>query len=145
GGAVALLAPRIPTTLFNRAIGLGVERPAIEANVDAIVEAYRAAGSPAFWVHASSASRPAALPSWLAARGFRVPERPTWAKVVRGVEPPPAIATSLDGREIGSAHARGFAEVLASAHAMPAAMASWVAELVGRPRWRAYAAFDGDA
>jgi GNAT superfamily N-acetyltransferase len=143
GGATLLLATT-PTTLFNRAIGLGNERPATPEDVDAIAAEYRRAGVHRHWIHVGSAARPGALPGWLDARGYVSAARASWAKVVRDASPPPTIATSLTVREVDPRHADRLARVLVLAHELPAPMAAWNAALVGRPRWRAYAAFDGD-
>jgi GNAT superfamily N-acetyltransferase len=144
GGATLFLATA-PTTLFNRAIGLGNERPASPEDVDAIATEYRRAGVLKHWIHVGSAARPLeALPGWLGARGYVAATRATWAKVVRGAAPPPVTSTSLAVRELDAGHADRLARVLVLAHELPAPMAAWNAALVGRQRWRAYAAFDGD-
>lgn len=143
GGATLLLAPRLPVTLFNRAIALGVRRPATEEDVEALRAAYAAAGVRDYWVHLGAA-RPAALRGWLTARGFTTAPRPTWAKVVRSPAAPPQIETALAVREVGAPEGAALGQVLAAAHGMPPLMAPWIAALAGRPRWRAYLAFAGD-
>jgi hypothetical protein len=45
GGATALIAPRMPTSMFNRAIGLGLDRPATVGDLDALRYLYRDAGA----------------------------------------------------------------------------------------------------
>ena len=40
GGALAIRARGIPSTIFNRVLGLGIAEPATEADVDAIVQHY---------------------------------------------------------------------------------------------------------
>jgi hypothetical protein len=145
GGATLLIAPAIPSSLFNRAIGLGVRRPASEADLDAIVARYRRAGCREAWIHLGPASAPAALPGWLAARGLVPARRPRWAKVVRGPEPPPAIETALRIRPLEAADGPAFAEVLAAAFEMPPSFGPWNQALIGRPGWRTYGAFDDEA
>jgi hypothetical protein len=142
GGATLLLAPAIPSSLFNRAIGLGVRRPATEADVDAIVERYRSAGCREAWIHLGPASAPAELAGWLTARGLALARRPRWAKVVRGAEPAPAISTALAIRPLAAADGPAFAEVLAAAFEMPASFGPWNQALIGRPGWRTYGAFE---
>ena len=59
GGALALLAPKIPVSYFNRAIGIGVQTPAAEADVDALVARFKAAGAADWWIHLNPVARPA--------------------------------------------------------------------------------------
>lgn len=44
-GATLLLAPGIPQPVFNRAIGLGVHASVTQPDLDALIAAFRAAGS----------------------------------------------------------------------------------------------------
>lgn len=145
GGAVVFVAPGIPTPFFNRAIGLGAARPATEAELDAVLAAYEP-GSP-FFVHTPSSDPACAdLEGWLRARGLApFAARPTWAKCLRGPEPPPEIATSLVVREADPARASELAAVIAAAHGMPPPMLPWIVALVGRPSWHTYSVMDGDA
>lgn len=143
-GATALLAPAIPVSLMNRVIGLGVDEPSSDAAVDAIVDRYRAAGVKSFWVHASPTGDEADLVARLEARGFSIASRPTWAKVLRGTEPPKDVATPFELREVGQDRAMELARVLLTAHGMPPAIAPWTAAMVGAGGFRAFAALDGD-
>jgi hypothetical protein len=142
-GATLIIAPRIPATMFNRTLALGVFRVATEADVDAVTHEFRAAGSGSFWIHVNPAARPAQLESWLVARGFRLARRRAWAKVMFDGSRPPAVETSLAVREVGAAHADELAAVLTAAFEMPAFFSSWFRQLVGRPNWHAVAGFDG--
>jgi hypothetical protein len=144
GGAVAILAPRIPDTIFNRAIGLGNDAPAAEADVDALVALARQAKCPRFWIHVGRAAGPPELAGWLAARGLRVPARASWAKVVRGRVPPPVVETALAVRELRPGERAAFAAVITRAHGMPPPMAPWIEALAERPDWIPFGAFDGD-
>jgi hypothetical protein len=142
-GATLVLAPRIPSTMFNRALGLGVFRDATEADVETVISEFRAAGSGSYWVHLNPAARPAQLESWLVSRGFRPARRRAWAKVMFDGPRPPAVETSLAVREVGAIHADELAAVLVTAFEMPAFFSSWFRQLVGRPNWHAVAGFDG--
>jgi GNAT superfamily N-acetyltransferase len=143
-GASLLLAPGIPTPMFNRAIGLGVFRPSSEADLDEVIGRFRAAGSRAFWIHVNPAARPTAIGSWLLDRDFKLAGRRAWAKMLFDEPTAPAASTSLEVREIDAADAGGLADVLVSAFAMPQSFAPWFAALVGRPGWDAVAGFAGD-
>jgi GNAT superfamily N-acetyltransferase len=135
-GATLLLAPRIPVSYFNRAIGFGVFEPATEAGLDAIIERFRAAGAREYWLHVNPIAKPAQLADWLAARGFAPPPRRTWAKFLRGPEPYAARASALSVREADAGDAAAIAQTVCTAFGMPSTLAPWFAALVGRPRWR---------
>lgn len=143
GGATLILAPGLPTTMFNRAIGFGVHRPAAEPDLDAVIAEFRSAGSSHYWVHLNPGSSPPQIGTWLEARGFRPARRRSWAKVVFDGPRAPDTQASLDVREVGVEHADELAAVLAAAFGMPPAFASWFRALVGRPNWHAVGGFDG--
>ncbi|ROZ72747.1 hypothetical protein [Ramlibacter sp. WS9] len=141
--ATLLLAPGLPESMFNRAIGLGLRQEAGAAQVDAIVQAYRAAGCPTWWLHWNPHSTPESLPAMLPSMGFTQPARRSWAKVLHGPEPAPKIPTDL---HIAPATASQLGEVIraiVTAFEMPPFMADWLAALHGQPHWRVYAVTDG--
>ena len=144
GGATLLVAPGIPSTMFNRVIGLGVFREAREADVDAVIEASRAAGCPKPWIHVNPAAQPARLAAWLEARGYRLAKRRAWAKMLYDPAMASAPATTLAIREVGPGHAQPLAAALVTAFEMPPSFNAWFESFVGRPNWHAVAGFDGD-
>jgi GNAT superfamily N-acetyltransferase len=144
GGATLVIAPGIPATMFNRAMGLGVFSDSTEADLDAVIGTFRAAGCPKFWIHANPTARPAALETWLVARGFRLATRRAWSKMLLGADPMSAANTSFDVREVGAEHAVEVAHVLVTAYGMSADFESLFRALVGRPNWHAVAGFDDD-
>src|ERR1700675_4909559 len=70
GGAVCLTLPVVPgSAMFNRALGLGLERPATEADVAEIVDFFRELGVE--WCAAvAPQAEPPELASWLNAHGL---------------------------------------------------------------------------
>lgn len=134
-GATLLLAPRIPASFFNRAIGFGVFEPATEPALDEILEQCESAKPREFWLHLNPVAEPAQLAGWLAARGFAPPPRRTWAKFLRGPEPYSARPSTLSVRAAEPADAGAIAEVVCAAFGMPSALAPWFAALVGRRGW----------
>jgi hypothetical protein len=138
GGATVLVAPGLHS-FFNRAFAMGLDEPLTPDDVDAILATLRRSSE---WSIQPPPGEPE-LESWLAKR--RLERRLAWAKVLRGSEPPPDIRTDLHVRELGAADAPRFGAVVAAAFGLPPVMAEWSASLVGRDRWRAYGAFDGDA
>lgn len=143
GGALALALRKLPIGQFNRAIGLGVERPADEDDVDALCRWFEAAGVPGAWLHmyGPEISRPAALQGWLAARGFAPAPRPAWVKVMHAGDPP-TIRSALVVREVEPDRAGELGAAIVSGFGMPPFIAPWLAAYVGRPHWRCYGAFE---
>jgi hypothetical protein len=140
GGATLLVARGIPDPFFNRTIGLGLARPAREEDVDALLVAYRTVKS--WWVHLTPGAVPAALVPWLEARGFALAKRRAWAKMLRGTEAPPEVATPLEVRAARAGEEGALAESIAAGFGMPAAFVPWFAALALRGGWRAYVALE---
>ena len=143
GGAAALIAPRLPTTMFNRAIGLGFDRPAMVEDLDALRRLYRDAGAGTWWLHWSPFAAPGGDAPWPAAEGCTLSARRSWAKMLRACAEPPRIATDLGIAEADGAQVAAVAASIATSFGMPPFMGSWIAALHGRPGWRVYAVTDG--
>ncbi|HYL18735.1 MAG TPA: hypothetical protein VEV20_08635 [Burkholderiales bacterium] len=141
-GATLLHAPRIPLAMFNRAIGLGVHRALTEADLDAAIASFRSAGYAGYWIHHNPIAAPASLVEWLGARGFVAAARRSWAKMLRGPEPIADIDVDFEVRRAFAGEEEAIGEVVCSAFGMPKGFVPWMAALVNRPRWRAYAALD---
>ena len=141
--ATLLLAPRVPTPVFNRAIGLGMSSPASLGTVQAIVDAYKVAGVASWWLHWSPFAHPADFESALLQRGFTHAKRLTWAKMLLAPAPLPAVTTDLRIDAAGDDRVDDVVTAIAQAFEMPPFMAQWLRQLHGRPRWRIYALSDG--
>ena len=142
--ATLLMAPAMPTPMFNRAIGLGLRREATMADVQAVIDAYRRAGSAGWWLHWNPHALPAHMPNRLTELGFTVPARRSWAKVLRGPEAPPVISTDLAVAPAADDQVDAVVHAIAQAFEMPPFMADWMARLHRRPGWRLYAVADGN-
>jgi len=131
-------APESP--MLNRVVGLGVEAPATEADID---EALRAMGvDVAFYVAVAPRARPAALPEWLRARGLE----PGWGWMLfrRDVKPPASAATSLRVVEVDTVeHAEVFGRVVRVSYELPEAIEPRLARMRDAG-WRCWVAFHGD-
>jgi GNAT superfamily N-acetyltransferase len=134
-GATLLLAPRIPASYCNRAIGLGVFKPATERALDQILDRFAAARVSDFWLHLNPVAQPAQIADWLAARRLAPPPRRTWAKFLRGPEHYAARPSPLSVRPAERRDAAAIAQIVCEAFGMPATLAPWFAALVGRPGW----------
>lgn len=141
--ATLLLAPGLPDTMFNRAMGLGLRSEADASQVEAIAAAYRGAGCARWWLHWNPHSSPAGFEQRLAAMGFTQPARRSWAKVLRGTQAAPRIATDLGVGPAASAQVGDVTHAIGTAFEMPPFMAGWVGSVHGRPNWRLYAVTDG--
>lgn len=142
GGATLLLAPALPSAMFNRVIGLGHQRPATAADLQALREAYRASGASPWWLHWTPEAAPAGFAATLQAAGFAPPARRSWAKVMRGPQPAPLIASDLQVEPATDATLAATTEAITQSFGMPPFMPAWLAALHGRPRWQVYAVKD---
>jgi GNAT superfamily N-acetyltransferase len=142
--ATLLIASRIPSTLFNRAIGLGMTRPATAEAIEEVVKAFADAGSPTFSVAWGPYSEPAALAQRLESLLAAPSPRPRLAKMVRGTAPPASGPTDL--RVVAVDRSLVGDTDRAVAHAFDAPfLTGAVTALLWRPGWHLYAAMDGDA
>ncbi|HEU4629877.1 MAG TPA: GNAT family N-acetyltransferase [Gemmatimonadaceae bacterium] len=141
-GAALFLAPAFDVLALNRLVGLGVEEPASEAQLDAALDAAARAGVRRLFVQVVPTAEPAALDDWLAARGL-VPYN-AWVRLARPVAPVDDPPTPLRVAEIGPADAATFGRIAAGAFGWPALLERWTAASVGREGWRHYLAYDGD-
>ena len=142
GGATTCVAPGIPTLEFNRAVGLGLRRPAREEDVVALLDFYRSRGTKTGAIQTIEGATPPGVEAWLTARGSSpLPRR--WVMLTRDAAPAQPKPTRLRIAEIAHEHAAAAAEAFCAGYGMPPAMAGWIASLVGRPRWRCFCAFDG--
>jgi hypothetical protein len=142
GPVLLPLLANVPMAIFNRAVGLGIDQPATEADVDALVSFYLGAGRAEFAVSLSPRAQPADLAAWLESRGLA--RSANWAKVWRGVDDLPDARSELRIERIDAGLRDVFALINGSAFGTPAALAPWFGAAVRRPRWHHYLGFDGD-
>jgi hypothetical protein len=140
-GCTALGAGAIDILYFNRVIGLGIGQPATRSGVARLVERYRAAGVPRFFVHLAPVARPAALVRWLDEGGFV--HHHNYAKLFRDARPAREVRTELRIEVIGPQRAAEFGSLAAEAFGWPPLMARLLARTVTAPGWRHYLAWDG--
>src|SRR4051794_19023829 len=94
GGAIVLRTPEAPDSpMLNRVVGLGVDAPATESDVDAALDALGDGVS--FYLTVAPGAEPPELVQWLRARGLE--SGWGWMQFHRDVSPPAAApaATSL--------------------------------------------------
>lgn len=130
--------PRSP--IFNHAIGVGVDSPAGEAQLEAMGRFYGTLGS---GYTVTVAARAGDLDARLRERGF-ADDRP-WMTLRRPIGDIPETSTELRVAEASPRDRAAFGEIVAGAFGMPDELAGWVAAIVGRPGWTCLLALDGDA
>jgi len=141
GGATAGFFEKLPIPDFNRVVGLGLHEPATEKMIDDWIGLYARAGTP-FGISVSPAARPADLSDWLLERGFE--HTSNWAKVIRGMEPPPQIETAFRIEGADEATAAHYAAVAQVASGMPEWMRELFEQTVMTPNVYSYIAYAGD-
>lgn len=140
GGALCTSVGQQSSTMLNRVVGLGLERPATDGDLDAI-ESFFSGRDQQFYVSLNPKATPPDLPARLRRRGFS--DGYAWMKFRRGVEPPPATETELRVQELGPEQGADFGEVVAVGYELEPFTAAWLAELP-RTSWRCYLAYDGE-
>lgn len=141
GGAVALRFPEAPDSpMLNRAVGLGVDRPATEDDVDAVIAALGIGTT--YYIAVAPSAQPAELPRWLEARGLE--QGWGWMSFRRGVEDIPRPETELRLEQVREpGQARAFAEIVRAGFELPDALVP-VLTRVPEAGWLCWLALDGD-
>jgi hypothetical protein len=140
GGAVCLAVPALPkSAMFNRVLGLGLERPATERELDEIAAFFDDFGVD-YAISPHPLARPRELRLWLDERGFHTGY--AWAKFERGVEEPPDVETDLRVEEVSADRAADFGDVFVRAYRTPELFREWASRLPGRDGWHCFVAYD---
>jgi hypothetical protein len=140
-GALVTRLERVDNDWLNRVIGLGMTTPVKRRALVTIVETFRAAGLKHFSVQVAPGAQPAELPAWLGELGMSVTAR--WAKLVRQGGESVEHSCSLRIAPVEPRDAPEFGRVSCAGWGLPPPLVPWMAQLVGRDRWRAYLAWDG--
>jgi hypothetical protein len=142
GSVWVSMIPELDTTFYNRIVGLGIGEPATEAMLEEAIAVLQNAGCTNYMAQVSPLAQPAECKEWLIKRGL--PPSRNWAKMVRGNEPAPVIATDLRVEKIGKGQADAFAGVVLKTFEMPPILRPLVKGFVGQPGWLHYLAYDGE-
>ena len=138
GGALCLrLEPLSAVTMFNRALGLGIGRPATDEQLDEALDFLRGVQA---YVTVAPEAEPEDLDDRLAARGL-APDRGL-TKFSRPVTDPPEVRTEL--RVERDEHGDAFGEAAQRGFGVPEFFRDWLARLAGRDGWQCFVASDGD-
>ena len=142
GGAIVSVCRSDPSILLNRVAGLGVDRPATATELAEIRRLFDGAGIGRFFLHLAPGAAPRELRELIESHGLR-PAR-GWMKFVRSPGPAPVADCDLAVREIDRRHADAFGAIAAFGFDLRQESGRVLANLVGRPEWRVFMAFDGD-
>jgi GNAT superfamily N-acetyltransferase len=136
-GALCLrLDDAAEVTMFNRVVGLGLDRPASEEQLDAALAFLDGVHA---YVAVAPDAEPPELAHWLEQRAH-VPDY-GWTKFSRSTADPPRAQTELrverveDGEPFAEAAVRGFGS--------PVVSHEWLAALASSDGWHCFVAFDG--
>ncbi len=140
-GTLAVRAAAADVLGLNRAIGLGMDRPVSEADIEKVVEFFVGERVPRFFIQVGPTAAPE-VGQLLSASGFS--HYNNWVKLYRDTAPPPPVDTDLTVRRIDEDDAADFGRIVAACFDWPEPTTSWIADTVGRDGWRHYMAFDGD-
>lgn len=129
GGALVLTSAGLHLAHFNSVLGLGTEGPAGADVVDAVLECFRRARSPKFYIH-TIAGVQTELEQDLIRRQLRLASG--WDRVLRGDAP--FVSAGTEGVEfVTSATQSEWAGFIDRMYHLPTG--PWLESLVGRPGW----------
>jgi GNAT superfamily N-acetyltransferase len=142
GDALMLMASRVPVFQFNWLSGAGLDGADAEA-IPAAIRRFRDAGQRKFFIQIPPSPQAAHFEAQARAAGL-APHPAAWTKFERETRDPPRVVTTLSVREVGGGERDLFAATVVAGYGMPAPIADWLREIVGRAGWSCYVSFAGD-
>ena len=141
-GDATCIACGAPTTMLNRAIGVGVDRPATDDDLGAITSFF-AKRETRFAIPVAPGAQPDSLEDRLLERGF---ERGyAWMKFRRGTDDSGEVSTDLRIEEIGPERGDHFGLVVAEAFGLPPMFGRLWVRVAGEPGWHCFVGYaDGE-
>src|SRR6478672_7696201 len=109
GGGVAFAFTKLDVPFFNRVIGVGVARPAVESDIDDVVAFFDGAERQVSVAQLSPHVAPAEAVGWFEARGYARSRK--WVKMWRGLTTVPEAPTDLRIERIGPEWADEFGRI----------------------------------
>jgi hypothetical protein len=138
GDLVWTTCTAIPFIHFNCVKNIGVDNPASEAQVDALLAHYRDAGIMRPWFYINLHTEPSRLRCWLEARGLQ--QQGGWERIYRDATPLAAETLfpvdDLLVEEVTHETASQWASFIDRKYRLPTS--PWLIALVGRKGWRHY-------
>jgi hypothetical protein len=143
GGGVAFAFTRLDIGFFNRVIGVGVARPAVESDVDEVVAFYDGARRETAVAQIAPHAAPSNVVGWFEARGFN--RSRTWVKMWHDLASIRDAKTDLRIEVVGPDRADDFGRLgVVEAYGFPEVIGPSAGATAGRPGWTHYMGFDGD-
>jgi GNAT superfamily N-acetyltransferase len=140
GGGDVLQMTNLDMPMFNRVLGIGVEEPATEEQLDRAIERFHSAKVPRFFIEVSPTARPISIHDWIGERGLSLFNN--WVKLTRDVNPVPQGFTTARIVEVTPDRAADFAHVVQIVFGLPEGLTAWASGLVGRPNRRQFLALE---
>lgn len=140
GGVTCLRLPGAPDSpMLNRVVGLGVDTPATEAELD---EAIAFMGDVTFYVSLEPHAQGNGIQVWLEERGFA----PGWGwmRFGRDARSAPDVTTTLEIRQVGVDDSAAFAMIQRSAYGLPETADAALRSVSTAPGWSCWIGFAGD-
>jgi GNAT superfamily N-acetyltransferase len=143
GPVTGTIAPGTDTLALNRLLGLGLaDRAWVEQNLDGLLSAYRDAGASRFFVSLSPEALARGFDRLLEQRGLHYHNN--WVKFYRDTLPLAPVTSDLAIRPVGREFGETFAGHFCEALEWPEYIRACFAEVIARPGWQVFGAFDGD-
>jgi GNAT superfamily N-acetyltransferase len=142
GDGAAFAFTKIDISLFNRAIGIGVARPAVASDVDDVVAFFDGAERAVSVVQLAPHAAPPEAIGWFEARGYN--RGRTWVKMWHDLASIPEGTTDLRIERVGREGADDVGRIGAEAFELPPILAQAFGAAAGMPRWTHYLGFDGE-
>ena len=139
GSGIATAAGKIDILAFNRVIGLGLDGPVIESQLNEIIRFYRPTGTPRIFLQLSPKVVTDEVSGLLNKQGFQYYNN--WTKLYREITPIPRAKSSLRIEQIGTDQADLFARIIIASFEWPEMVKPMVALPVGRKGWKHYLAY----
>ncbi|MFD2057552.1 hypothetical protein ACFSQT_32055 [Mesorhizobium calcicola] len=140
GGLAWTTCTTIPFVHFNCVKNFGVDSPATESQLDALLTHYRAAGISRPWFYVNPHTEPSRLRCWLEPRGLQ--RQGGWERIYRGAQPlssePLFMADGVSVERVTKASANEWAGFIDRSYRLPTS--PWLMALVGRKGWHHYMA-----
>jgi hypothetical protein len=143
GGGVAFALRGLDHPFFNRAIGLGIPRPATPDDVAVADAFFRGLGREWSVLQLVEPTQPPELVEWVEAAGWA--RGRLWPKLWRSLEGElPEPRTTLRIEQVGPDRAADFGRIVMAAMGFDPLVAPLAVATMGRPGWSHYVSFDGD-
>lgn len=144
GDATVIAVNAIDVLALNRVVGLGLGGEPSDEHLSRLLDAFERTGSPRLFVQVAPLNGHESIGTRLETLGLR--HYNNWMRLRRdltnlGALPPPSA--EIEVRRIEADQADVFGRIVAGAFGYPPPLVPLSGQVVGRPRWYHYLAYDG--